>query len=218
MQTPFDKVYVLHLATRKDRLENIFKQFNSVNLPYEIWWTTKRPFSTKIALSTFNDTIRDSYYDKVQQRTFDVYGNVFNCTFEHYTIIKQAYERGMNNILICEDDINFIANEQTLEVFFNNIPADYSCAKFWGTATNYSVFDKKYLYYNKEFTDHYNNNIIFSTLCYALSRKGMEEFIHNVEQMFCAADMVFTKFDPKYFYISNMPLAMPMYFKSDIIN
>ena len=40
----------------------------------------------------------------------DIYCAVFNCAFEHYTIVKQAYLRGLNNILVFEYDIRFISN------------------------------------------------------------------------------------------------------------
>lgn len=209
MQTKFDKIYVIHLASRKDRLENIKSQFSKVGLDYEIWWTTKRPFSTKIALSAFNDTIRDGYYDSIETHNKETYGSVFNCTFEHYTVIKQAYERGMENILICEDDINFIADPSIINIAFNNLPNDYTLIKYWGTYINYNCFDKTNLFIK------FSSDL--STLCYTLSRKGMEQYMNSVENKFVAADTAFKGMPDEGKYITTIPIAKPVGFNSDII-
>lgn len=50
--------------------------------------------------------LHTEFYDKARKLVNpDIYGAVFDCAYNHYSIIKQAYLRGFNNILIIEDDI-----------------------------------------------------------------------------------------------------------------
>lgn len=209
MKTSFDKIYVLHLATDTFRYKTLTYQFEQLGLDYEIWWTSKRPFSTDIALKCFGDTIRTEFYDGYSQ---DVYGNVFNCTFEHYSIIKQAFERGFENILICEDDINFKANiKDYIEYVFNNLPENYSLIKYYCTDLNDRQF---YQHFSR--IDSNNPGWFRSTLCYALSRDGMQQYIDIVENNFCAADVIFKYFDTTNVYLTKA-ICKPLEEKSNIL-
>ena len=98
MKLPFDKVYCLHLATDTDRYEYCQKLFSKLGISDQVnyWWTTKRKISNIIGASL--KTFKTEYYEYVYRINPTVYGSLFNCTLEQYTIVKQAYERGFENI------------------------------------------------------------------------------------------------------------------------
>ena len=47
-----------------------------------------------------------------------------------YSIIKETYELGYNNVLILEDDIQFNKDLSLLRNTLNNIPEDYDILQF----------------------------------------------------------------------------------------
>lgn len=217
MKLPFDKVYCLHLAECKERYDNIINNFERLGIKeqVEIWWTCKREISNKIADNI--EDLKDSYYNKIQKSRKNVYANVFNCSLEHYTIIKQAYLRGFNSILIMEDDIQF-KDKETVERVFNNLPEDYDVIKFYSSFFDYDykettppevLFSKVYKRYSA------------STICYALNRKGMEKVIHIYDHKFKPSDVVLDilKYDKNinFYFLKDNIICGPKGFKSQIV-
>ena len=100
----------------------------------------------------------------------------------HYNIIKTSYERGFNSILICEDDVNFIDNKNTILDVFNRIPKDYDIIKFYNLCdTDYFEKDLKITTYKKINYILQNRGGLGSAMIYALSRNGMKIYIDYVE-------------------------------------
>lgn len=210
MNLPFDKIFILHLAENKDRLDNINNEIKRLGIEDKtnIWWTCFRKISTEIGnnlpLLKYN-----GFYENYKKYNPDIYGRVFNCSFEHYTIIKTAYLRGFNHILILEDDFKFIDDINSIEYVFNNLPDDYDVIKFFYTYL--FKFSNKFNYEkdknSKLFTkiNNFNENNYGSTLCYALSRKGMKHLIELYDKKFQVADVIFFDVDCKNIntYLSN---------------
>jgi GR25 family glycosyltransferase involved in LPS biosynthesis len=194
MILPFDKIYCLHLAEDKEKLNHLNKELEKLGIKnqVEIWWTCKKPISTIIGNSI--NTLKTLYYEKMKNYKPNVYAGVFNCAFEHYTIIKQSYLRGFDSILIIEDDITFIDDIKKIEEVFNSIPSNYDLIKYHSTEVaiiESSICINKY-YYTNCFG-------VCSTKCYALSRKGMEKVIRYYESSFECADVVLNKLMYNYY-------------------
>ena len=125
MKLSFDEVYCLHVAENSDKYNLMMSEYERVDIKdqVKIWWTVKRKISTQIGNSI--DTLHSIYYDNIKRANKNVYGAVFNCALEHYTIVKQAYLRGLNTILVLEDDIKFIDNisavEKAFTFFYNRL-------------------------------------------------------------------------------------------------
>lgn len=181
LNLPFDKVYCLHLAESSDRLSNTKSIVD--NFGAEIWWTCKRAISNPIGDAI--QSLRTPYYEAYRKP--DTYGNCFNCSFEHYTMIKTAYLRGFNHIMIMEDDVIPIESEEKLQQLFDNLPEDWDLIKLYSTHGTNLDFD-----INNLFVKDIHH---WSTACYALSRKGMEEYIRILDNYFCVADMTFELFN-----------------------
>jgi GR25 family glycosyltransferase involved in LPS biosynthesis len=227
---PFEKIYCLHLAENKDRYYVLKKQFEDldINDKVEIWWTCKRNVSNHVG--NMIPTLRDGFYDDVFRRNPHVYGNVFNCSFEHYTIIKQAYLRGFKNILILEDDVLFQQDKTKIENVFKEMPDDWDIIRFhttidaYGRSGDLSEFEE-YKHGDKipEFMCTNRGDILFhSTTCYALNQKGMKALIDEYDIFFGAADVVLNRLknnpNIKFYHLTKNILCVPNNnFKSDII-
>ena len=190
---------------------NEFKKLGIEN-QVDIWWTCKRNISKDIGKTLISlHSKYYQYYDKAYPH-FNVYGNVFNCSLEHYTIIKQAYLRGFKSILIMEDDIEFIDNREAIVKMFENLPKDYDLIKFWSyymavtDVKPYSGEDDMFYPFINGFDGAY------STVMYALSRKGMERYIELMDKKFSIADEPFIGFmnTKKYkSYVAKYYICMP---------
>ena len=211
MTLPFDKIYCLHLAENKERYENIIKQFERLGIKdqVEIWWTCKREISNTIGQMI--PTLKVDYYGDIDSLKPEkkIMGGVFNCALEHYTIIKQAYLRGFNNILIMEDDIKFIDDIEKIEYMFNSVPNDYDLVKFWTTGMNKERITNNEPY--KKLSSKSGKAAMFSNMCYAISRNGMKRYIELTDENFTPADSQFFNFDyDKYnVYKSNSIFVKP---------
>jgi GR25 family glycosyltransferase involved in LPS biosynthesis len=211
LKLPFEKIYCLHLSESKNRYNEVLKEFKKINLVNEVdfWYTCKKPINENIGNSI--QSLHDKYYNKLMKNNKYIYGAVFDCSYNHYSIIKQSYIRGFDSILIIEDDIHFNDNIELLNNIINNIPNDYDVLKFYNT--------KCLVNDNKASDDYFellneNNykNYYHSTLCYALSRKGMETIIKEYETDFVASDIALNKIrlnkDIKFYVLKSNQFCM----------
>lgn len=194
MKLPFDKCYCLHLAEATDRYENLLNQFDKLGIKdqVEIWWTCKRKISTEIGNSI--KTLHSVYYDNIKNNGHvDIYGAVFNCAFEFYTIIKQAYLRGFESILLMEDDLTF-KDDFDYEHFFNIIPDDYDILRMGYDESHLEWMKEMDLYKNTEdFLIKYPYGWRFGGMCLvAFNRKGMKYYIDYMDSKFECADYPLT--------------------------
>lgn len=208
MKLPFDKTYCLHLVEAKDRYESTIRQFEAMGIldDIEYWYTCRRPFAKN--LYQLLPSIQTELYDDVKRRNDNIYESVFNCSLEHYTIIKTSYERGLNSIAIIEDDISFFIDKDRFEYMISNIPSDYDVIQFHNQQRSRQRYLEEQL--NIANLDKYVkvNNIDYwfsSTMFYALNRNGMKHFIElHDEHDLLIADHPFRYIDTsKYnFYLS----------------
>ena len=214
MKLPFDKIYCLHMAENEIRYQNMMSEFEHLGIKdqVEIWWTCKRKISTEIGNSL--ESLHTIFYNYKRRKNEDVYGAVFNCSFEHYTIIKQAYLRGLNSILILEDDISFnknISNEKIHDIFAN-IPEDYDIVKFYNEQIDKDESDNQFSFISNKSIHVYNYSL--SSLCYALSNNGMKKYIEKMDEKFEIADRILDTLkcdkEIKFYTLSNNLLCDTM--------
>lgn len=191
IKLPFDKCYCLHLSEASDRYENLINEFNNLGIKdkVEIWWTSKKPIN--IVIGNNIESLKTEYYERLYKQNKNIYSRVFDCAYNHYSIIKQAYERGLNNILIIEDDIYFNKNKNIINNIFNIMPNNYKMIRFY-TTYNYFETNKNN---NKEISyitrdDEYFYEMCNSSLCYALSNEGMKIVIDEYEKCFQQPDVI----------------------------
>lgn len=211
MKVPFDKVYCLHLLEEKERFNHCVDEFNRIGLDVTFWNTTKKKLD--VALGKNIQTLHNNHYDTYEKQNPYIYGAVFDCAYNHYRIIKEAYIQGFNNILIMEDDITFSKNIKLIENTFNSLPENYSIIKyFYGSEKYYECVNT-----NNHFDILPGIDIWLSTLCYALSRAGMKQIIDSVENY----GLKIADSEHKYFnevYIPLYPICHAFGLNSTILN
>lgn len=202
----FEEVYCITLAGSKERRASVKEELKDWNP--KIWYTCIKPLDG----SNIN-TLYTPYYDNIKITSPKVYNRVLDCAINHYTIIKTAYLRGVENILIFEDDIKLLP---TFSKAVKETPTNTDVVKYWCTSyENKPVWDGKQPLYNKE------PSLLetCSTLCYGLSRKGMKAYIELQDNGLQPADMPFVNLlkDKNLNCITlNYKVCKPKGFKSQI--
>ena len=173
---PFDYIYCILLPTNSERVENVKKQcellnnvkvFNSIYIP------------NVYSLSNFlkqNDKFRWNGWGN---------GTALNCTLNHYTVIKQAYDANAKSVLIFEDDVTFNdENINKINEVMNNIPKNYNILRFeWVKYWGGYIRKEKRGYFTK------SNHPSWGTQCYALDKIGIEYYLKYMDNMLSVADM-----------------------------
>jgi len=222
MTLPFDEIYCLHLTENVERYNLMMSEYDRIGIrdQVKIWWTVKRKISIKIG--NLLESLHSSYYNIVKsEQNKNIYGSVFNCSFEHYTIIKQAYLRGLNTILILEDDIKFIDNIDFVKKAFTQLPEQWDVIKFHNGFNGRQEYLQKYNgeddLWNLIKTDYKAET---STACYALNKNAMKFYIDAMDRYFTYADAIFPMFidnDFKYYDTNYLVVYNDMEQNSDIV-
>ena len=123
MSKYIDKIIYINLDRREDRKEEIEKELNDFNLPYERFKAIDYPEHGK---------------------------GIVGCTYSHLAVLKLAKERKYKNVLILEDDFTFVVSKEEFEnqltqFFEQNIQFDvcmisYSISK--SESTEYSFVNR----------------------------------------------------------------------------
>lgn len=209
LHLPFEEVYCINLIEREDKYKYQVKQFLQLGILDKVIFhrDVKYPFVNNI--STFLSNSHKFYIQK----------SAFNCTRNHYRIIKSAYLRGIETIMIIEDDNNFYNDIDTLQHYFDNIPNDWEILRI-----NCLRGAHEQKYFLKPENNHklWDDVMIgiYGTGCYALNRIGMKKMIDWIDKRFDAIDeplYQYTQLKAK-MYIPNIPLGLcfPEQFSSDI--
>lgn len=178
----FDKTFFITLSSSKERIENVKNIINKYNINNSvIYYITKLP-DIYLKCSSLFPSLKIKYYDDNTINNYYTYSNVFSCAINHLNIVKITYELGLNNILICEDDVNFI-DYNLLNKISKLIPNDYDIIKFAndGNPEKMKKIDENSINEdNNIFSKIILNDLNLSTMCYALSRSGMKKYIDYI--------------------------------------
>lgn len=160
---PFTESYLISLVSRPDRYNVMRNQIDKFGWDIKDHRTVKHPCCNEI----FNRGVGCLNTP-----------NSFACTWEHYTLIKSAYIRGIDTICILEDDVSFYQDISVWEDYMTSLPDDWDilriCCHRGRTEQDYFLEcpDKKW---DREFIR------IWGTGCYALNRKGMDYMIRSID-------------------------------------
>ncbi|WQJ53676.1 MAG: glucosyltransferase [Wendovervirus sonii] len=201
----FKHIYVLTLSSRPDRYEHIKGQLecmgidiNTINVHY----ATPFPHNNIIA-DAFNKTGKGKFTKP----------NEFDCARNHYGIIREAYDRGFEDVLIIEDDILFLNNPVEWNNALEKLPSDYDIIQFGGFTVSPNV--KKYLTLKDvKYVEHPDVGL-WNCSMYALSRKGMQFYIAFMNVMFWVADGPLYKAPMNTKLVKTYMTSIPMVIQAD---
>lgn len=233
MKLPFEKIYCIHLAEDVERYDFLMNELKRIGIDdqVEIWWTSKKKLNLYIgnALTMMHTEYYDGLMNSVNP---NVYQGVFDCSYNHYSIISQAYARGLKSILIMEDDIIFNDDIDKIERVFNSLPEDYTIVKLHNVwiCGEYAMHDNpvkehlsydvpNFISYDNENFDKYGNSL----LCYGMTTDGMRYILDGYEQWFQASDVVVervkcSKKIPGFYTLETNMLCMQRNVVSNISN
>lgn len=134
----------------------------------------------------FPSPLKDILKDHINTTNFTKNIGPFSCVIAHYSVIKQTFELGYDNLLIMEDDIRFLRDLDRISAIVETLPPDYDYAQF-EKAKPYEMPMSEWLALKNG--PHVNKYWLpFTNLrgggCYALSRKGMKHMIDEFERAF----------------------------------
>lgn len=179
MILPFDKIVVLSLVETPERLENFWKEIKKLNIEnkIEVWHACKHPFQFELCWNLKNE---HNYIWNSEGN-----GSAFNCTREHYNIVKYALYSSCESLLVFEDDMQFKNDiENIINILNKPLPNDWNLIQY-GYYPGYSnTYNKELGPYNL-ITDNIQN---WGTPMYALSKKGMEYYIKFQDNQYSVAD------------------------------
>jgi len=177
-ESPFDEVCCIHCLDEKyrNRTQNLLKELERVGLldfsRFRIYYTVPSPYDEAVYHSPHVLKVNTSF--------------PVACTLAHYRLIKEAYMKGHQRILIMEDDVVFLKDVCRIQEILRNMP-DKDIILFdkimgeeshWVTAKTKFRINEEYCYYASAWL----------ASCYSLSRKGMRHIIENQEKKLAPAD------------------------------
>lgn len=183
------------MSHRKDRQEHITKQLCKIG-----WGTYGKPEEITYVNFHYGTTwpYNEFIMNAVNIASIGRFTkpNEYDCTRNHYSIVKQAYDRGDNYVLIMEDDIMFLSNFDLFNKFIDHIPDDFDILQCGGFTTDSRIIDelRDINYYTDDIDNvndywYLNESIgLWNCSMYVLSRKGMEYYINFINKILWVAD------------------------------
>ena len=179
-----DKVFIINLKERTDRKSFMLEQMNRWKISNFEFFEAIKP--TIEELNNWNSEYCSHEVNIMGgiKGKFDRYRiGSLGCLKSHYEVIKLSLERGYKNVLILEDDTQFVRN-------FNEIHNEIS------EVENYDMF---YLAGSHLGTKQsVTNNVMkivgtYTTGSYLITEKAMEFFVNNIEGYEKEVDVFFGK-------------------------
>lgn len=177
MNTYFDKVYILNLHKRDDRLKTTQKRLQFVDInKYEVFngvdGSILKPVWTEFCKV-------NSYFSNP---------NYLGCAMSHLSIYKEAVEKGYSKILIIEDDCRINRNLQSIiKQQMSQVPKDWNELLYLGyipltddcSSWDYRVFSDKYISQNVFIAKN-----LWGLYAYAISIDLMKELLQVYDNKF----------------------------------
>lgn len=153
MNLKFDKIYLINLAKRKDRMIAVKKELDKYNINFE-------RFEAVDGSKVVNDT--------------GLSNGALGCLLSHYEIISSAYKNGAESILIFEDDIEFCEDfNKKFETLYSEVPEDWQFLYLGCNKHENSVIGRPTENVLRVFN-------AFSTAGYAIKREAMKLIIETI--------------------------------------
>jgi GR25 family glycosyltransferase involved in LPS biosynthesis len=206
------------MSNRPDRRERILYQLKYIGYDENNIDHIKKLSFIYATKFPYNELITDAFNKHVGYERLH-YPNEFDCTRNHYSIVKQSLDLGYNKILVIEDDVCLLDTEYFIDII-TNIPDDFDILQMCGFSQDINV-EKYYKLYNDNNIKFIKNPAItglWNAGFYMLSKQGMKYYISFINQRFGAADTPFfvlptIKHNLNY-YITSIPLAIQNHSKS----
>jgi GR25 family glycosyltransferase involved in LPS biosynthesis len=169
----FDKIYLLNLHKRKDRLNKSISKLNQVGLEYEVF-------------SGVDGSVMQSIWSKLDIPYFSN-SSYLGCAISHLSIYQDALHNGYEKILIIEDD-NLIHNE-IMKIFDSLVIPEWSDLFYLGYIPlndDCSMWDYTFGIQGHNFICHkiFKPTNLWGLFAYGIKSELMKEMVDLYNQEF----------------------------------
>jgi len=170
-----DKIYVINLKRRKDRLLKIDKLFKELGGIFKKYEKIEAVDGNTLSIDDNNLTLKTKYLYDNPTLLMDIKSKgAIGCYYSHLKIWEDAIKNNYNNIIIFEDDVKTDFTLNQIMKYINNVPDDYDIAYLDYLCLNLSNNIYKNDYWNENKLD-----TIALTSAYILSNKGIQKLLKN---------------------------------------
>ena len=157
----FDKIFLINLEHRQDRLQQTIQQLNKIGLKN----VTRFPAINARRLG-------------ITKKTLDNPG-LIGCFLSHYFILQQAVMAGWKRLLILEDDVNFVNGfNELLQYSLTQLPTDWQLVYLGYTERN------GHLTYKEKLSDNITiPNDPWGTQAYMVQGDGIRILYENLQEI-----------------------------------
>jgi glycosyl transferase family 25 len=186
-----DKVYVINLKYRVDRLKKMDKMLKSIGGKFSEYEHIEAVNGKLITEKEKNKLLslksRRLFKNPTSFKDIKSFGAI-GCYISHVGIWQLALNRGEKNIIILEDDIQLQIDGSKIDEYIKSRPDDYDiCYLDWYGLYGYDSTKEYNSYWNKNDSDEIS---YFSA--YMISENGIKKLLQNVfpieQQIDCYAD------------------------------
>jgi len=169
----FDKIYLLNLHKRKERLFNSTTKLNQLNIEYDVFHGC-------------DGKVLQHLWNKLDNQNF-VNPQYLGCAISHLSIYQDALESGFNKILILEDD-NLIHRD--VQSIFSSIDIpDFSDLLYLGYIPlsddlQYWTYELAYNQHNAINSNFFKCRNLWGLYSYGITDKLMTELIETYKTSF----------------------------------
>ena len=176
----FDKICLLTLSNRTEtRTKPMMRMLRNIGLENEsdicVYKTVPFPLNN-IIIKGINQMFNGQHFTKPAE---------FDCMRSHYNMIRTAYDEGVQNLLVMEDDLCFLKDEHRFIDVIHNMPEKYLFCQFDGFSMHPGL--KNILDTTECWVEHPSIGI-WNTDMYAISRDGMKAYMDFQDKVCWVAD------------------------------
>lgn len=172
-----DKIYVINLKKREDRLLKIDKLFKKIGGIFPNYVKVEAVDGNTLSIQDNNNlTLKSKYLYENPTLFMDIKSKgALGCYLSHLKIWEDAIKNNYNNIIIFEDDVQTDLTLDEIMKYINSVPNDYDIAYL-----DYLCLDCTNNIYVNNYWNENKLDSITQTSAYMLSKKGIQKLLKNV--------------------------------------
>lgn len=180
----FSHIYCLHYLPYKDRVKPLLDELKRVGLLQAKNFSFKYTFDSPFYDTLMKMGVRMHHAALVNKR-------LFRCTMGHYFILKEAEGLDYQNILIIEDDVNFLKDLSLLRDILEHTPEKADVILYDKWPFNKEMYDTLLEKTCVNGYYHEFKNCFSSGAMYALSHGMIRKIIREQEKSLKCADVTY---------------------------
>ena len=181
-----NKIFIINLESRPDRKEQILNEMKKQNISENTYEFFKAIRPTPEEVLEWNPKYCEYNKNSIHPDKFVGYTQgSLGCLKSHVEICRIALERGYENILILEDDTEFVKSIDNLIKCSNKINNSYDMLYLAGryiskNPNKHSLSNMSYIKNNNNTISTIKSNNILTTGSYCIKKPAMEYLINNI--------------------------------------